>query len=325
MRQFALLCLAVFVFSGCTRKPDPVDYRKEMRAFVEGISAKGRGLRPRFIVIPQNGEQLLTVTGTADGAADMDYVNAIDGVGREDLNFGYDGDDLPTTEADRAPMLGLLQRAHDVGLRVMVTDYCSSITNIDSAYARNYRHDFIGFAADRRELNNIPGYPAAPYNSNSDSIKAMSYAKNFLYIINPDAFETREGYLAAIASTNYDVVVMDLNFNDGSVFTSAEIQALKNKPGGGTRKIICYLSIGEAETYRYYWQPFWTSNPPPFIVAENASWAGNVKVKYWDATWQGIIYKNNNSYLNRIMDAGFDGVYLDIIDGFEYFEEIYSR
>ena len=33
-----------------------------------------------------------------------------------------------------------------------------------------------------------------------------------------------------------------------------------------------------------------------------------------------IIYGNNNSYLEKILDAGFDGVYLDIIDAFEYFE-----
>ncbi|RLD18849.1 MAG: hypothetical protein DRI69_09570 [Bacteroidetes bacterium] len=29
----------------------------------------------------------------------------------------------------------------------------------------------------------------------------------------------------------------------------------------------------------------------------------------------------DNSYVKRIMDAGFDGAYLDIVDGFEYFEE----
>lgn len=325
MRLLFPCLLLLSLVSGCTDKSDPVNYRDEMRNFVKGISAKARSIQPRFIVIPQNGEQLLTTTGDATGDLVMDYVNAIDGVGREDLNYGYDGDDVPTLDEDRLPMQAMMQRAHDIGLRVMITDYCSSIPLIDTSYARNYAHDFISFAADRRELDNIPAYPFVPHNSNADSVKWLSQADNFLYIINPGGFETRENYLAAIAASNYDVVIMDLFFNDGSAFTAAEINALKNKPAGGTRKIICYMSIGEAESYRYYWQPFWTSNPPSFIVAENASWAGNVKVKYWDGTWQGIIYKNNNSYLNGIISAGFDGVYLDIVDGFEYFEEIYSH
>ena len=40
----------------------------------------------------------------------------------------------------------------------------------------------------------------------------------------------------------------------------------------------------------------------------------------WNKDWQNIIYGNENSYLNKIIDANFDGVYLDIIDAFEYYE-----
>ena len=57
------------------------------------------------------------------------------------------------------------------------------------------------------------------------------------------------------------------------------------------------------------------------MAAENPDWPGNYKVKYWNEEWQGLIYKNQDSYLNKIMAAGFDGVYLDIIDAFEYFED----
>jgi len=44
------------------------------------------------------------------------------------------------------------------------------------------------------------------------------------------------------------------------------------------------------------------------------------KVKRREILVVQIIYGNNNSYLKKILDAGFDGVYLDIIDAFEYFE-----
>ena len=49
-------------------------------------------------------------------------------------------------------------------------------------------------------------------------------------------------------------------------------------------------------------------------------WEGNYKVRYWEEDWQAIIYGDADSYLQKILDAGFDGVYLDIIDAFEYFE-----
>jgi len=44
-------------------------------------------------------------------------------------------------------------------------------------------------------------------------------------------------------------------------------------------------------------------------------------VRYWDADWQALIYGHSGAYLDRILSAGFDGVYLDIIDGFEFFEQ----
>ena len=50
---------------------------------------------------------------------------------------------------------------------------------------------------------------------------------------------------------------------------------------------------------------------------ENPDWGGNYKVHYWDSAWQTIIF----SYTDRLLDAGFDGAYLDIIDAYEYYAE----
>jgi len=36
---------------------------------------------------------------------------------------------------------------------------------------------------------------------------------------------------------------------------------------------------------------------------------------------QAIIFGTESAYLDQILNSGFDGVYLDIIDAFEYFEE----
>jgi len=112
---------------------------------------------------------------------------------------------------------------------------------------------------------------------------------------------------------------MDLFFDDVS-FTSTEIEALKIKENGGTRLVISYMSIGEAEDYRYYWNDSWNNNKPEWLDRENPDWEGNYKVRYWVKEWQNIIYGNESSYIYKIIMAGFDGIYLDIIDAFEYFE-----
>ena len=84
------------------------------------------------------------------------------------------------------------------------------------------------------------------------------------------------------------------------------------------------MSIGEAEDYRYYWDDSWKRGSPEWLEAENLRWRGNFVVRYWDPEWKSIVFGNAEAYLDRIIAAGFDGVYLDIIDGYEYFEERYE-
>jgi len=57
------------------------------------------------------------------------------------------------------------------------------------------------------------------------------------------------------------------------------------------------------------------------LEEEDPNWKGNFYVRYWEADWKNIIFGNDNSYLKKIIDTGFDGTYLDLIDAFEYFEE----
>ena len=114
---------------------------------------------------------------------------------------------------------------------------------------------------------------------------------------------------------------MDFFFgDDNQEFNTAEVEQLKQKANGGTRLVVIYMSIGEAEDYRYYWNESWTVGLPEWIEAENPEWEGNYKVQYWNSAWQSIIFGNKNAYLDKIIGVGFDGVYLDIIEGFEYFE-----
>lgn len=84
--------------------------------------------------------------------------------------------------------------------------------------------------------------------------------------------------------------------------------------------VIAYMSIGEAEEYRYYWNENWSEGSPEWLEKENPQWDGNYKVRYWNKNWQDIIFGTESSYVKKILDAGFDGAYLDIVDAYEYYE-----
>ena len=299
-----------------------IDYRQAMRDFVVMISANAKQENSNFIITPQNGQEIITADGESDGSPAVDYLNAIDGVGREDLWYGYDEDDQPTPGSESNYMAEFLDLAESENSQVLVTDYCSTQTFVDDSYKKNQSKGYISFAADRRELDNIPVYPAEPYNGNQNNIQTLEDASNFLYLINPQQYNTKTDFLNALRNTNFDLLIIDLFFNDNTELTQTDINSLKIKTGGGSRLVVAYMSIGEAETYRYYWQTEWENNPPVWLEEENPNWPGNYKVRYWDPGWQEIIFGNNEAYLTKIIDADFDGIYLDIIDAFEYFEDL---
>ncbi len=304
------------------------EYKQKMRAFVQNISAYARGIKPGFIVIPQNGHELVTEDGAPTGAPATAYLNAIDGVGREDLFYGFDNDNEPTPTAIRDKIIQYMEIAKSNNIQPLVTDYCWTKANVDDAYIKNTAKGYASFAADSRELDRIPVYPVptAPSGVNTNNIATLAGAKNFLYLLNSnEMYTTKAEFLTALRATNYDVFIIDLFFDDNDLgqvaYTKVEIDSLKTKPGGGSRLVIAYMSIGEAEDYRYYWNSAWVNSPPSWLEGENPDWPGNYKVQYWNPVLQAIFYGNDSSYLKKILDAGFDGVYLDIIDAFEYFED----
>lgn len=297
-------------------------YRQYMRQFVISISMYARTLDPDFIIIPQNGQEIVTIDSKIPATT---YLNAINGLGREDLNYGYCDDNVLTDSAMTAYINTFLDDAKNAGKTILVTDYVSSTGFADDAYAKNKTKGYISFAADHRDLNNIPFYPHNPRDENSNDITVLSDAKNFLYLIDPGKYNDKSLFLSAIRQTNFDLIIIDLfcysNVTDAEEpLTAVEINSLKTKQNGGQRLILAYMSIGEAENYRYYWQRGWGPGSPGFIIKENPEWEGNYIVKYWDESWQDIILGNSNSYVDKVIDARFDGVYLDIIDAFEYFE-----
>jgi cysteinyl-tRNA synthetase, unknown class len=124
--------------------------------------------------------------------------------------------------------------------------------------------------------------------------------------------------LAPIAASAFDLCIIDFSRDGSDEFTPAEIAALRSQ-AEPARLRLAYLSIGEAEKYRFYWDALDKS----LLAGANPEWKGNYKVRYWEPAWHEIVIHGNGaigaSYLDRIIDQGFDGVYLDIVDAFEFF------
>ena len=298
---------------------EDLDFRQEMRNFVIGISNYAHSKDTEFLIIPQNGIELITTTGDPDSSLEYAYLEAIDANSQEDLLYGYEDDDQRTPADVQAALKALLDISKANGNTIMVVDYCWTAEKIMNSYAENKSKNYISFAVPSRELEVIPAYSKQLISENDQNINSLKDAKNFLYLLNFDLFKSKAQLIAALSETNYDVLVIDAFFEE-EAFTSEEIEQLKTKRNGGKRLVLAYMSIGEAETYRYYWRNSWKNDAPEWLSRENPEWAGNYKVKYWKAEWQQIIFGNENSYLDKLILAQFDGVYLDIIDAYEYFE-----
>ncbi len=99
--------------------------------------------------------------------------------------------------------------------------------------------------------------------------------------------------------------------SEGNRFTKEEVLRLKNS---GSNIVLSYMSIGEAEDYRWYFKDLNRG----LLIEENKDWQGNHRVKFWQQEWQEI-FLGDQGYLEKIISvSGYDGVYLDIVDAYLY-------
>ena len=119
-----------------------------------------------------------------------------------------------------------------------------------------------------------------------------------------------------LSKLNVDVVVIDYSYNGSESGRYSKEQIKRIKKNGSI--VLAYINIGQAEDYRFYWRKSWNESPPDWIISEDPEWGENYYIKYWKQSWKEIIF----SYIDKIFEEGFDGVYLDRIDAFEYVANI---
>jgi cysteinyl-tRNA synthetase len=193
-------------------------------------------------------------------------------------------------------------------------------------------------SGDEEESYEYYSIDCEAYSVNSNNpIKDIEF---FAYQIQDISDDDR---LQEIIDSKYDLVVIEPTRTDvtgDSDFDTkgavAAIKASKAHNGVDGKMVIAYIDIGEVEDWRWYWS--WSKieweagNPKPadwpdYIVKPDPDgWTGNYPVAYWDEDWKDIVIYGENttnpygeyvSVLDEVLLDGFDGVYLDWVEGYE--------
>jgi cysteinyl-tRNA synthetase len=144
---------------------------------------------------------------------------------------------------------------------------------------------------------------------------SLAEVRSWAYLI-----QDQDVWMDELASSDYDLVVIDQmrSFEGEEGYDSrAEVAELHETAAarGFERLVLCYLDVGEAEDYRWYWQPGWRPGSPDWIVAPDPDgWEGNYPVRFWDAEWKRI----QRRALQTIIEDGYDGVYLDWLEVYSF-------
>ena len=159
--------------------------------------------------------------------------------------------------------------------------------------------------------------PAATFErvDRRDQLAAVSH---WFYFLSFDLANDADVF-SQVAASSYDMIVMEPIFTEkDSTDEADQVHALVTSLHGAQhpKLVIAYIDIGQAEDFRSYWQDGWGIGNPEWIVGEDPDgWVGNYPVAYWYDGWRNI-WLGEDGYLQAILDAGFDGVYLDWIEAY---------
>lgn len=262
------------------------------------------------IIISQNGNELYF----KNNKIDEDFFKITDGTTQESL---YYGDilkfDVATSKEANNELLKLLLPIRKKGKQIFVINYGKDEKKRKFLKQESLKTNLINELLPSFALNDFYK-PINDYNTND--IYNLNEVKNYLCLLNPEKFSSMDEYYQALKNTNYDLLLIEVSY-DNVFFTKEQIEGLKVKKNGGKRIVIAYLSIGEAEDYRFYWKKEWNKNKPDWIVSENENWSGNYIVEYWNSEWKEII----KEYQKKLDEIGVDGYLLDTLDTYSYFEK----
>ena len=140
-----------------------------------------------------------------------------------------------------------------------------------------------------------------------------------------------EGAAQPLADPGPDLVVVDLKDVPVALDRPAPeaLAALRRRASGAPRLVFARLSVATAEPGHFYWWRHWSWLPPGWLERPEPASGGAYTVNSSDPRWRRVLFAGERTlldallaealhwrkpYLDRIIDAGFDGVYLTGLD-----------
>ncbi len=302
-----------------------LDFKEEMRLFIQTISRYARGLKPEFVIIVEDGLELLTKVDVVDAeivSPARAYTRSIDGIMEVGLFhgvpfFGQPHDDPKIQEV----RLANTDRAHKESLPVLVLDKTDQTDQVNAGYKQSRQRGYIYSSIFNQEVQDsiLPKYPARPFNENSTSILSLGSVKNFAIIGNPAVYGRQDEFALRMHKTNYDMLIVDV-FLGGQPLKRQTVATLKYKQIGARRMVLARVNIGTAARYYYYWKRNWSSGSPLWIGAPMKRDPDRYFVEYWRPEWQRIITGDTQSLIYGLLAQGYDGVVLSDVDVYNVLE-----
>ena len=156
----------------------------------------------------------------------------------------------------------------------------------------------------------FPGEPTAV----DTAAPALAGVDHWFYLIDVDLGSETVDQMAASA---HDMVVLDFipSEENNTDYPMGDVVARLHN-GATPKLVLAYIDIGQAESFRTYWQPGWSIGNPEWIAGGDPDgWEGNFPAAFWHDDYRAI-WLAPDGYLQRIVDAGFDGVYLDWVEAY---------
>ncbi|MCC6915083.1 MAG: alpha-1,4-polygalactosaminidase [Rhodospirillaceae bacterium] len=302
------------------------NYRAYMRETIEDLAVYAEKRDPNFIVVTRPGFDLLSWSRREFDLAEIKrdpfanipqdsivqvgtpmrrYIQSIDG-------FLLNGQFCAPLRVPAADLQVMLKQ----GLKALSIEHCRTPDQASAALQTAVRMGVVSHI-DLDDTDDFARTPTRrPSPENPRNVETLLGARNMVMLLDSRDYETRGEWFAAMAGTNYDILVTDAFYKGNRSLTKDEVHHLKFKEMGARRLVLARMSVGYAEDERFYWQRDWRIGEPSWIQALGPERAGQYVVEFWNPAWKAIVGR----YFAGIMDLGFDGVVLDGVEAYRRWE-----
>lgn len=319
------------------------NYRELMRDVIVALGQYARENKPRFQIIIDGGQTLLT---RGEWENDLDDLHRAEMAGAQSdderflLKLFSPEHPIPAGSPIRryiSVVNGLLvtnqicsdghgklsphieKIAKEYGLSLIGIEHCSSEKEKKTAVLALAKKKIPVHADTDKEasFDQLPKLSEL-FLENPGNIDSIAKVRNMLVLTNTRNFTDKDLLIKSLGDTNYDLLIVDPFFKSAIPLTKEDVKELQTKKVGAKRLVFAVLDISKAQDTRPYWEKGWKQHDPIWLRFQSKTDPSGLIVDFWNPTWKRIL----GVYFKSIMELGFDGIVLQGTDAHKKYEQI---